>query len=126
VLIRRQLGIEREVRHADDAVHRRADLMAHVGEELAFGAARLLGGLARVQRFLLGELAIGAVTRDGKKTDRLAGLVAVERHRLFVEPRRTVGTGSLELEPLVGTSGPVDLRIDLDERLARSALITSE
>ena len=33
------------VRHADDAVHRRADLVAHVGEELALGAVRRLGRL---------------------------------------------------------------------------------
>ena len=30
--------------HADDAVHRRADLVAHVGQELALGA---VGGLGR-------------------------------------------------------------------------------
>ena len=32
-----ELGIEHEFRHADDAVHRRANLVAHVGEELALG-----------------------------------------------------------------------------------------
>ena len=41
------LGVEgsfqHEVGHADDAVHGRADLVAHVGEELAFRRVRALG-----------------------------------------------------------------------------------
>ncbi len=36
-------GLEREVREADDGVHRRADLVAHVGEELALGLGGVLG-----------------------------------------------------------------------------------
>ena len=40
-----ELGVERQLRHADDAVHRRADLVAHVGQEFALGAA---GGLGRL------------------------------------------------------------------------------
>ena len=43
-----QIGVEQEARHADDAVHRGADLVAHVGEELALRLGprlgRLLGG----------------------------------------------------------------------------------
>ena len=42
-LLRGQLRPERQLRHADDAVHRRADLMAHVRQELALGGRRLLG-----------------------------------------------------------------------------------
>ena len=45
-LLSREPGVEREVRHADDRVHRRADLVAHVRQELAFGHRRLLGALA--------------------------------------------------------------------------------
>jgi SAM-dependent methyltransferase len=41
--------VEQQGRHADDAVHRRADLMAHVREELRFGARGLLELL--VQRY---------------------------------------------------------------------------
>ncbi len=32
--------VEQQARHADDAVHRRADLVAHVGQELALGLVR--------------------------------------------------------------------------------------
>ena len=40
--------VERELGHADDAVHRRADLVAHVREELALGAVGLFRRLFRV------------------------------------------------------------------------------
>ena len=36
-------GVERQLRHPDDAVQRRADLVAHVRQELALRAVRLLG-----------------------------------------------------------------------------------
>ncbi|MNN81034.1 hypothetical protein D3C81_1978160 [compost metagenome] len=39
-----QLGQQRQVTHADDGVHGRADFMAHVGEELALGLGCLFGG----------------------------------------------------------------------------------
>ena len=40
-----ELCFERQVRHADDRVHRRADLMTHVGEEVALGPVRVFGDL---------------------------------------------------------------------------------
>jgi hypothetical protein len=38
---------ERQLGHADDRVHRRANLVAHVGEELALGDSRLFGPTLR-------------------------------------------------------------------------------
>ena len=38
--------VEQQVGHADDRVHRRADLMAHRGEEGALGLGRRVGRLA--------------------------------------------------------------------------------
>ncbi len=38
-LLGRQVAVEHQLRHADDAVHRRPDLVAHVGQELAFRPA---------------------------------------------------------------------------------------
>ena len=49
-LLRREVGVEEQPRHADHAVHRRADLVAHVGHELRLEARRLEGGLARPRR----------------------------------------------------------------------------
>ena len=43
-------GVGEEVGHADDAVHGRADLVAHHGQELAAGAEAGLGGILRFQK----------------------------------------------------------------------------
>ena len=72
-LLRRQLGGERELGHADDAVHRRADLVAHVRQELALGAARLFGRLARVPQRLFGLLPLGDV--DDRSLDHAGSVV---------------------------------------------------
>ena len=34
----RELGLQRQMGHADDAVHGRTDFVAHVGEKIALGA----------------------------------------------------------------------------------------
>jgi hypothetical protein len=49
-----QAGACEQLRHSEDAVHRRADLVAHRGEEVALGAAGGLGALAREFGALLG------------------------------------------------------------------------
>ena len=66
LLLRRLRRIEQQARHAEDAVHRRADLVAHGGEEAALGA---IGGLRlitrlgqlRFERALLGNVAADAL-----------------------------------------------------------------
>ncbi len=40
-----QLGVQQDVRHADNAVHRGADFVAHIGEKLRFQAGRFQGGV---------------------------------------------------------------------------------
>jgi hypothetical protein len=50
-LLRIEVGIEQDLRHAEDPVHRRADLVAHGGEELGLGAARRLGSVERGFQF---------------------------------------------------------------------------
>ena len=39
-LLRRQFGMQHKLRQTDDGVHRRANLMAHIGEKVAFGLRR--------------------------------------------------------------------------------------
>jgi hypothetical protein len=43
-----RFGIGQGLGHADDAVQGRADLVAHIGQELALGAVGLLGRIAGV------------------------------------------------------------------------------
>jgi hypothetical protein len=51
-LPRCELRLQREIGHADDGVHRRADLVTHVGQELALGHGGRLGAGARALQFL--------------------------------------------------------------------------
>ena len=44
-------GAAQQVRHADDGVHRRANFMAHVGQEGALGAVGGFGGIACGHQF---------------------------------------------------------------------------
>ena len=55
-LVVRQLGIEDQFGHADDRVHWRANLVTHVGEEVALGFARRVRSLFCFAQFLLGPL----------------------------------------------------------------------
>ena len=47
-----EFGVEQKATHADHGVHRRADLVAHRGEERALGLVRPFGGGARLLRLL--------------------------------------------------------------------------
>ena len=58
-LVRHHLG------EADDGVQRRAQLVAHIGEELGLAAARELGFLLGGDERQLGGLAVGDVERGG-------------------------------------------------------------
>src|SRR5689334_17356903 len=42
-LVRSEFRVPKKIGHADDRIHRRADLMAHGGEEFALGAVGHLG-----------------------------------------------------------------------------------
>ena len=72
-LLRVERGPERQVRHADDGVHRRADLVAHVGQEFALRPAGRLRGLLG-----LGELALALLP---------VGDVRVRRDKASLSPR---------------------------------------
>ena len=43
-LLRGQVRVQQQAGHADHTVHRRADLMAHVGQEFGFAAVGVFGG----------------------------------------------------------------------------------
>ena len=62
-LLRGERRAERQLRHADDGVHRRPDLVAHVGEELALGDGRLFGAALGDLELPVGALAVGDVAR---------------------------------------------------------------
>ena len=74
VLLRKQLSVQKQVAHADNTVHRSADLMAHVGQKLALGLGGSLGlrhGFTKpdLHDFLLRDVL--------DRTDQLHGLPAL-------------------------------------------------
>ncbi len=62
-------------RQADDGVHRRANFVRHIGQELGLGDIGRFGGVARVHQRVLGLALLGAVAGDDDITAQLAGIV---------------------------------------------------
>ena len=100
-------GLGQDLRHADDAIHGRADFVADVGEKIALGAIRGLGAELGIQRGLFGELAVADVD-DGAGdarhfTGRSPGHVglladpalfaAVQQHSVFTTIVGLIGRG---------------------------------
>src|SRR5258707_419709 len=79
VLLGAEGGIQQQGGHADHAVHRRANLVAHHREELALGDARRLGRFLRVAQLGLHCLATGDVLDE----------TLVVEHRAAFIPHRT-------------------------------------
>ena len=73
--------VEQQLGHADHAVHRRADLVAHLGQELALGPARRLRRVARLPQLLLGALALGDVAVRRHEAAPRIGLSWISRMR---------------------------------------------
>ena len=69
-LLRVERGVLQQLGHAEDAVHRRADLVAHVGQELALGPAGGLGALPGLEQRGLSPSAVDELLRTG---DAIAG-----------------------------------------------------
>ncbi len=88
-LIGRQRRRREQFRHAQHAVHRRADLVAHVGHELALGPARGLGGFLREAQVagLCGD-ALAEEDDPGQGQDHQAGQDGDQRQRPADVPER--------------------------------------
>ncbi len=55
-LLRVQIGAQRQMRHADDGIHGRAQFVAHIGQKQGLGLVGLFGMNARRFRFLQFDL----------------------------------------------------------------------
>ncbi len=94
-LLVREVGIETELAHSDDAVQRCPNLVAHVREELALRAVRAFGRRASGLEDLLGLLVGRDVVRNLENMRRFARLVE-DRTLHGSEPEdlaRSIGTG---------------------------------
>ena len=99
VLFGRERRVEQQRRHAEHAVHRRADLVAHAGEELALGPRRRFRRVARLAQL---------------------GLVAQPRRHVGDETRGAAVEG--EDPDLENPGRPVGVELDLVRRVGRGAL----
>ena len=90
-LPRVDLGLQQQVGHADHGVHRRPDLVAHVGEEIGLRARGLLGEIARAPR-LLEHPVLGADVLEGRDESPCGGLLDRERLRGDACPERRAVT----------------------------------
>jgi len=92
-LLGRQLSVECQLGHADDAVHRGADLVAHVREELALCAIGTVGGVLCAQQ-VVGEQALpgdvpveagddlpnaGGITHEARRSAQVATLSVLQQ-----------------------------------------------
>ena len=110
-----RVGVEQQAGHADDAVHRRADLVAHVGQELRLEPRRFERRVARRAQLPLDPLALGDVAEH--RADRLAPRIhrrveaaghldAACRRRAMQVRSTTSGARSLAAAPsMVSASG---------------------
>jgi hypothetical protein len=68
--------VQRELGHAENRVHRGANLVTHVGQELVLRAVRCLGGLLGVAKRRLGRFELADVDDATRETGRLPRRVA--------------------------------------------------
>ena len=128
------LGVERRLEQQlgepQHAVHRRADLVAHVGQELALGLARVFGGglgraqlLLAVAQRLLGQRALCGVEEHGVDADDNALVVDVG-HMAAGVPDRVAGAVhalALQRHRLAGQRGG-EMRLDVGPQLGADDL----
>ncbi len=85
-------GVERELGHADDAVHGSANLMAHIGQKGALGPIGRLGGFLGRLKLFLESPPLGHIARNAASAHDRASRIA----------QRQLGGGG----PGVGAIGP--------------------
>ena len=103
----RQLGLERQVGHTENRIHRGSDLVAHVGEEHRLGARRILRQLARRLELDLRGLAPADIAFDRLRH----GVHGRAQQRQLVDPAD--GRGALGI---VAGGKPVRIAAQLMDR----------
>ena len=97
-----QRGLVEQGGHAEDRVHRRADLVAHVGQELALGTIRRFGRIARHAQLGF-ECALGGdVAGEAVEAGQLAVHITDRDLGALDAPDVAVAVAQLELEEFEG------------------------
>ena len=100
-LLGAKLGLEQQPRHAQHAVHGRADLMAHGGKEAGLGAAGFLGIVARFHQRVFQDLAIGDVAAHALHFHQAAMGIA---HREILPGDPAIACGGLDMLVVAGAA----------------------
>jgi hypothetical protein len=115
-----EAGHQHQGVHADDAVHRRADLVVHVGQELALDAVGLLREVVGAGHGLLGLLQVADVGVD-RDHAALGGAALAAAQPAVLEGRHVDEAAALaHLQPL-GQPG-VLIGVRVDEQVGGQAL----
>ncbi len=98
-----QFAALKQVQHAQDGVHRRADFVAHVGQEIGLGLVGALGRIHRQAQLFFVQLLLGEIHRHAEIADHLVVVVAQgaqgQQHRQATPVMAHVG-------PLAGVAAP--------------------
>ena len=97
VLAWREARLERQVRHADDGVHGRADLVAHVGQEIGLERGGLLGQFLGAAQILLDALAVADVHESADDALHLAARFAKTLQPIQRAVDHTIGIRQVHL-----------------------------
>ena len=97
-LFGRELGVQHEIGHPDDAVHRRPNLVTHIGQELALGPVGGLGGVFGRSQVGLRLVAVRGVRHDAHDPDRIAVGVAIDPALRADPVQRRVGPADPTLQ----------------------------
>ena len=97
-LLRGQLGVQDEIGHADHAVHRRADLVTHVRQELGLCLVGQLGLVGQLDRPLRGRLQLVGALLD---LPLQGGLGALHLLTVLAQPAEHGGERCPQLAQLV-------------------------
>ncbi len=76
-----EFGLEDQLRHADNPVHRSADFVAHIGNELALRPACRFGGLFGPSKFAFHQIARGYVACHAEHDLMLFRPIGAPEHR---------------------------------------------
>jgi hypothetical protein len=120
-LLGRQLGVQRQLGHAEDGVHGGADLVADVGQELVLGTVGRLRRLLGPPQLLLGLLALGHIDGHGDHPPPAVRQTAQGGGVEIPDPRLAASGGDPVLalvEPGVQVVQPLDVRLHRPPSLA--------
>ena len=102
--------LERQVEHAENRVHRRADLMAHIGQELALGQVGRLGRLPCRSRLgcQLGQLVVAFGELLVRSSTRRSRSSLIDRSCSSPPAKRLVGVEQIAIARLDGLDHVVE------------------